>query len=132
MSTLTNRYPFLVYSVGCNAGRFDNDPFSPDCIAEELVKLDRHGAFGVLCNPRVGWYEPREVERFSGEFQAHFFEALLQRGHARLGQASQLAKHRLLAQVERSGRMPYRWCYYEITLLGDPHLPIAMTPASSN
>ena len=36
------------------------------------------------------------------------------------------------AQVEESGRMPYRWCYYEITLLGDPPLSIAMTPSSSN
>ncbi len=36
---MTNEDLFLAYSVSCHAGRFDNDPFSPDSIAEELVKL---------------------------------------------------------------------------------------------
>ena len=126
VGALSNQLPFLLYSVGCNAGQFDNDPFSPDCIAEEMMKLTRHGAFGVLCNPRAGWYAPREVERFSGEFQVRFFERLLRQGPTNLGRASQLAKHDLLGQVETSGLMPYRWCYYEITLLGDPHTSLRL------
>lgn len=120
---LVNQWPFLVYSVGCNAGEFDNDKFSPDSIGEELVKRDVTGAFAAILNSREGWYDPTNEWQYSGEFQTQFFDHLLNRLETNLGVANQLAKHDLVGLVETTGPiMTYRWCYYEITLFGDPHL----------
>lgn len=134
LDSITNLHPFFAYSVGCNVGQFDNDKFSPDAIGEELVKRHSRGAFAAIFNSRLGWYDPTDEARFSGEFQEKFFEGLLSQGRTNLGAANQLSKHAMLAQVESSGIMTYRWCYYEITLFGDPHLawqapspPIAVT-----
>ena len=129
LGAVTNEDLFLAYSVGCHAGRFDNDPFSPDSIAEELVKRPGHGAFAAIFNARLGWFDPRRVWSYSGEFQVRFFEQLLDKGQIHLGKACQLAKHDLLGQVETRGLMPYRWCYFEITLFGDPHTSIQLAPA---
>ena len=122
IDALTNTTPFLAYSVGCNVGQFDNDRWSPDAVGEELVKRNRHGAFAAIFNSRLGWYDPIDESKYSGEFQARFFEHLLARGQTNLGVANQFSRHDLVGQIESSGLMPYRWCYYEITLLGDPHV----------
>jgi hypothetical protein len=122
LNLLTNAWPFLACSVGCNVGQFDNDRFSPDCIGEELVKRHRYGAFAAVLNSRLGWYDPQDEAKYSGEFQTRFFEELLAEDDIRLGTAHLLAKQELIGQVESSGIMTYRWCYYETTLLGDPHL----------
>ena len=123
---VTNEDLFLCYSVGCHAGRFDNDSFSPDSIAEELVKLPRHGAFAAVFNARAGWYDPRKVWRYSGEYQIKFFEQLLDKGQTHLGKACQLSRQELLGKLETSGVMAYRWCYFQINLLGDPHTPVRL------
>ena len=73
VDSLTNRYPFFAYSVGCNAGEFDNDPFSPDCVGEELLKRHSRGAFAAVLNSRLGWFNPVNEEQYSGEFQTRFF-----------------------------------------------------------
>ncbi len=122
LAALSNPDPFLVCSVGCHAGRFDNDQLSPDSIAEQMLTLRSHGACAALVNAREGWFDPRQEWRYSGEFQARFLAHLLNPVQARLGPAYQMAKHDLLGQVETSGTMPYRWCYYDTTLLADPHL----------
>jgi hypothetical protein len=131
LNALTNQDLFLAYSVGCNAGQFDNDRFSPDSIGEELVKRPRFGAFAAVFNSRAGWYEARREERYSGEFQTKFFQQLLKKGQTRLGTACQVAKHEMLGHIEASGIMPYRWCYYEIILFGDPHVSLKLPGAAS-
>jgi hypothetical protein len=127
LGALTNADLFLAYSVGCHAGRFDNDSFSPDSIAEALVKQPRHGAFAAIFNARAGWFDPQQVGKYSGEYQVRFFEQLLNKGQANLGKACQLAKQDLLGRVETSGGMAYRWCYLEITLFGDPQLAVQLS-----
>jgi hypothetical protein len=122
VDAIANDFPFFAYSVGCNVGQFDNDKWSPDCIGEELVKHNSRGAFAAVFNSRLGWYDPQVAWRYSGEFQLAFFDQLLANGQTNLGAANQLSKHDLLGQVESSGLMTYRWCYYEITFFGDPHL----------
>lgn len=119
---LTNQWPFLAYSVGCNVGQFDNDRFSLDSIGEELVKQHSRGAFAAILNSRLGWYDDQDEAKYSGEFQTRFFSHLLSNRQTNFGMANQLGKHDLAGQIETSGIMPYRWCYYEITLFGDPHL----------
>ena len=120
---LTNQWPFLLCSVGCSAAEFDHGKFWPDSIGETFVNGSRYGAFAAVLNARAGWFDPQYPWKYSGEFQAELLKELLQRGHVSLGMANQLSKEALIGQVETKGLMTYRWCYYGITLLGDPHLP---------
>jgi hypothetical protein len=117
IDSLNNTEPFLVYSMGCYCGAFDYS----DCFAEELVKRNAYGAFSVIMNSRYGWFNPNNEGMFSGEFMACFFDELLVHGKRNIGEANQLAKQDMLGAVETSGDMVYRWCYFEITLFGDPH-----------
>lgn len=121
LDALANAFPFLAYSVGCNVGQFDNDRYSPDSIGEELLKRNNRGAFAAILNSRLGWYDSQDESKYSGEFQHSFFYQLLTQGSHHLGVANQLGKEDLIAHVESGGIMTYRWCYYEITLFGDPH-----------
>ena len=122
LKRLTNQWPFLVCSLGCSAGEFDHGKFWPDSFGEALVNGSSHGAFAAILNARAGWFDPQYPWRYSGEFQQKFFEELLRHGNRNLGLAHQRSKEDLIGQVENSGCMTYRWCYYEITLLGDPQL----------
>ncbi|MDD5706376.1 MAG: C25 family cysteine peptidase [Kiritimatiellae bacterium] len=122
LDALANASPFLLYSTACNAGAFDNNFGLGDCIAEELVKRNACGAFAVVANTREGWYKQTEEWRYSGEFQQRFFQRVLADERTAVGVAHQLARQDLLGNVETSGsNLPYRWCYFGITLFGDPH-----------
>ena len=125
LDKLTNAAPFLLHSTACNTGAFDNDQWGDDCIAEELVKRDAHGAFAVVANSREGWYDTTHEARYSGEFQGRFFDRLLANHRTPIGVAHQLAEQDLLGSVETSGSsMPYRWCLFGLTLFGDPHAAV--------
>ena len=127
LDALTNPTPFFCYSTGCDAGAFDNPSWIPDCIGEELVKRNAGGAFAAIFNSRLGWFTAQQPWKYSGEFQQAFLDQLCSRGNTTLGQAHQLAKQALVGLVETSGDMPYRWCYFDLNLLGDPYTPI-VTP----
>ena len=126
---LTNEWPFFLCSVGCSAAEFDHGKFWPDSIGESLVTGSRHGAFAAVLNARAGWFDPQYPWEYSGEFQTKLFEELLRRENVSLGFAHQRGKEDLAGQVERAGAMTYRWCYYGMTLLGDPHAPFRFAPA---
>jgi hypothetical protein len=123
---LTNEHLFLVNSPACRSGNF---PYA-DCIGEEFSKGTSHGAFAVIMNTDNGWYDHDATWRFSGEFQQTFFNRLLTQGVTNVGRALQLSKHDMVGSVEMTGPMPYRWCYYEITLLGDPHTALKTFPTT--
>ena len=126
VDAITNQNLFFCYTVGCNAGQFDNDNFSPDSIGEDFIKRHTNGAFAAVLNSRFGWFDPQQEWKYSGEFQLRFFNELLSLGRTNIGMANQLSKHDMVGQVESTGIMPYRWCYYEINLLGDPHTPFRL------
>jgi hypothetical protein len=128
LDSLTNQRPFLAYSVGCDVGQFDNFYLLPDCIGEELVKRHARAAFAAVFNSRVGFYDPQEEWKYSGEFQLKFFDQMLTRGRTGLGVANQLSKHDMVGHIETASPMAYRYCYYEITLFGDPHTAIQVAP----
>jgi hypothetical protein len=123
LTRLTNEWPFLACSVACNVGQFDHGKFYPDSFGETLINGGPHGAFAAILNARAGWFDPQYPWKYSGEFQAGLFAELLQDGHQHLGMANQRSKENLIGLVEQDGRMTYRWCYYGISLLGDPHVP---------
>ncbi len=126
LDAVTNRDHFLVYSVSCAAGAFDNGAILSDSIGEEFVKRGPHAAFAGIFNSRDGWFDADDATRYSGEYQSVFFDNLLGRRQVQLGAANQDSRERLLGQVESDGVMTYRWCHYEITLFGDPHAPFLL------
>ncbi len=136
VSILTNQVPFLIYSTGCNSGKFDNFHLSSDCIGEEFIKRNAYGAFAAILNSRLGWYDPQHEWKYSGEFQAVFFNGLLRAGHAIIGKADRQSREALIGNVETSGSMPYRWIYMNLILFGDPHafvdVPVTLTLPSVN
>ncbi len=119
LPALANTPLFFLYSTGCDAGAFDYYAW-PDCIGEELIIRSDYGAFATLVNSREGWFDAQQEWLYSGEYQHAFFDMLLAGGGTTLGAAHQWAKHTLIGNVELSGNMPYRWCYFGLTLLGDP------------
>jgi len=130
VALLTNVWPFLFYSAGCDAGAFDNFFTLPDCVGEELVKYNQHAAFAAVLNTRLGWFDGQHEWLYSGEYQRCFFSGLLTGGQSLVGTAQQLAKQDMIGSVETSGNMPYRWCYFGLVLLGDPcvsiHVPLSL------
>jgi hypothetical protein len=131
LAKLTNEWPFLLCSGGCSAAEFDHGKFWPDSFGEALINGSRYGAVAAVLNARAGWFDPQYPWEYSGEFQAGLVAELLQRGHPNLGVANQNSKEELIGHVEGSEPMPYRWCYYDITLLGDPHLPFRVPVAGT-
>ena len=123
LDSLTNPSFYIIHSIGCYPGAFDYS----DAMAEHFTKRNTHGAIAVLMNSRYGWYAHNYEWAFSGQFQEAFFDNLLSKGNINIGIAHQKAKEDLIAYVEPEDDddgMVYRWCYYEITLFGDPHMPL--------
>ncbi len=114
---LTNEFPFLLYSQGCDAGAFDSD----DCIAEHFVKNET-GAFAVVANSRYGWYSPESTLGTSQVFDREFLDAIFNKGVTNLGKALQESKEVNIGDVLQTGST--RWCYFDLNLLGDPETPL--------
>ncbi len=117
---LANDKPFLFSSIGCEIGRFDRDAHTPPSMGERLVTLPRTGAFAAVVNARAGWFDALEPGRYSNELQVEFYRQLLSGRGVPLGRAVAASKEAFLGALEVSGSMPYRGCYLQWTLLGDP------------
>jgi hypothetical protein len=113
-SGLTNDNPFFVYSQGCYAGAFDQG----DCMAEAFTVKGDGGAHAVIMNSRYGWYAPGSNLGSSNLFHRELLEAIYERHVTRLGDANDLSRHELMATATDLGSM--RWCYFNLTLFGDP------------
>ncbi len=119
MSDLNNTDLCLVYSQTCLAGHFDGT----DCWAEYMnIKTD-YGAFAVIMNARYGWGEFSSTDGPSERFNREFWDAVYStsEGKPELGRANQDSKEDNLYRVNEDCM---RWCYYEITLFGDPTVSI--------
>ena len=115
--SMTNSFYPIHVSVACYSGAFDYN----DCLAEKYVLNPNGGAIACLFNSRYGWYEDSNAEAYSGEFLEKEFYELFQNGSQNLGKMLQKAKEHFVSQATNYG--VYRWCYYEINLLGDPETP---------
>jgi len=128
VDALTNDKPCFIYSQGCYSGAFDN---YWDCVAEHFTVKTIHGAFAGIWNSRYGifansstngpnqWYHRKFLDAIYGESQDDFKMREIGRAHT-------------YSREENIYRMDYtslwgratRWCYYTITLFGDPQLAI--------
>ncbi len=126
---LTNNKYFFIYSQACLAGHFDG----LDCFAEQMTVKTDHGAFAVIMNTRYGLGQRGGTDGPSQRFARQFFDAIYGEStinpiYREIGVANQDSKedNRFLFL---NGEI--RWCYYEITLFGDPQLSLK-TPSENN
>jgi len=134
-NSLTNDKPFLGYSQGCYAGAFDNRTPPPpwancgyishDAIAEHLTTNNSHGAFAFIANTRFGWGLPGSTNGPSQRFDREFFDALFGENIVNVGKANQDSKEDNAGLISNAY---IRWCYYQITLFGDPETEINVAP----
>ncbi len=116
---LTNgsRLP-LVYSIGCWPAAFDLE-----CIAEDFVNNPNGGAVAFIGNSRYGWGSPGNPHfGYSDRFDQQFYRFVFQENVVEVGRALALAKAYYMPFARQEN--VYRWCEYEINLLGDPELPL--------
>lgn len=124
--TLTNALPFLVYSIACNSGAFDN----PHCYAEQLVSAT-NAAFAAVMNTRNGWFFSNSLGGPSPYTQRVFWEKIFDGEAATIGEANECSRRKILGNCNVFNY--WRWVYLELTLFGDPATPlfpaINLTPA---
>jgi archaellum component FlaG (FlaF/FlaG flagellin family) len=118
---------FIGYSQGCYCGSFDNrydygDYAGYDCISEHLT-TQPHGAVAFIANSRYGWGTYSSTDGPSQHYDREFWDAVLGEDLRNIGIANQDSKE---DNAGRVGDEIERWCYYEITLFGDPELALKL------
>ncbi len=116
MDALTNgARQGIFYSMGCDPAAYDSD----NCIAEHFVRNVNGGGLAFVGNSRYGWYNTGMYNTYSMRYDVAFFAAIFAQGHTRLGDAFSAHKNSFTPNDDY-----YRYCYTELTLLGDPEVPI--------
>jgi hypothetical protein len=119
MDTLTNgNKQTILYSMGCDPAAYDVD----DCIAEHFVQNTNGGGIAFIGNSRYGWYEWATYDTLSMGYDVHFFKSLFSEGLCNLGAA--FSDHKNDGYQEYPGDDYYQYIFTELTLLGDPEMPI--------
>ncbi|KAA0002539.1 MAG: hypothetical protein FE048_03565, partial [Thermoplasmata archaeon] len=113
-------YPIYIAPI-CLSGAFDYN----DCIGEKYLLNEEGGTSACILNSRYGWYSPSNAHTYSGEFAERQFYELFEEGRENLGKMMQIAKEHF--SFSAAANPTYRWCYYEINLLGDPETPVLTT-----
>ncbi len=108
----------ILYSIGCWPAAFDYD-----CIAEHFITNPNGGGVAFIGNSRYGWGSPgNAVYGYSDRFDQQFYKHLFIDNIYQIGNALSAAKS---VYVPYAGQENvYRWCEYEVNLLGDPEMPI--------
>ena len=123
LNSLKPNQPFMIYTQGCHGGRFTVD----DCIIEKFL-LNPNGAFACFSNSHYGLgpEDPDDDETVqcrgaSQYFHRQFLHTLWQNETNRLGELNQRSKE---ANIPWMHHGTTRWVFWEMNLLGDPHLPL--------
>ena len=107
-----------IFSIGCWAAAIDYD-----CIAEAFLSNPNGGAVAFIGNSRYGWGSPGNPGfGYSDRFDDKFFYFLFKEKSLSLGEAIGLAKAFYVPFAQQEN--VYRWCMFEINLLGDPETPL--------
>ncbi|MFH1746553.1 MAG: C25 family cysteine peptidase [Planctomycetota bacterium] len=115
MSNLTNGdRQSIYYSIGCWACDYAADT----CIAESFVRNANGGGIAFIGNSRYGWYQPYQTDGVSLRYDRIFFASIFASRQYNLGAAFSFHKNVC------SGQGYYDYIFTELTLLGDPELPI--------
>jgi hypothetical protein len=118
MDALTNGdKQAIFYSMCCDPAAYDTDS-----IAEHFVRNSNGGGIAFMGNSRYGWYMPGSVNTYSLGYDIHIFKSVFQGNFYNLGAA--FSNHKDSAYLDSPGDEYYQYIYTELTLLGDPELPI--------
>lgn len=116
MDELTNgNKQGILYSMGCDPAAYDTS----NCIGEHFVQNSNGGGLAFIGNSRYGWYYVGSTDTLSMGYDIEFFRSIFQDNLYKLGAAFSDHKN---DGVDSSAVSKY--CYTELTLLGDPELPI--------
>jgi hypothetical protein len=119
MDSLTNgNKQTILYSMGCDPAAYD----ASISIAEHFVRNKNGGGIAFIGNSRYGWYEYQNYVALSMGFDTHFFTSLFQENLSNLGTI--FSAHKNEAYQDDPGDEYYKYIFTELTLLGDPELPI--------
>ena len=105
----------ILYTLGCWACDYSN---GSTCIGEAFVRNNGGGGVAFIGNSRYGWYVPFSDDGASLRFDRYFFRSLFNQQHYTLGDC--FSDHKDDAHASDSSQ----YIYTELTLLGDPELPI--------
>ncbi len=113
----------IINAISCMPGAFDSAVL-PSCLAESILNSSNTGV-GAIMNTRYGWYNPSSrvvdySELFSIRFYDHFFDVSAPL-YMRFSYCHQSSKERYRNQA-LSLNSTWRWCYYELTLFGEPSM----------
>jgi chitodextrinase len=119
MDSLTNgNKQTILYSMGCDPAAYD----VPICIAEHFVRNKNGGGIAFIGNSRYGWYNYGTYDTLSMGYDIHFFKSLFQENFSNLGAA--FSVHKNEAYQDDPTDDYYKYIFTELTLLGDPELPV--------
>ncbi len=105
----------IFYSIGCWSDAYDYSA----CIAEHYVRDSNGGGVAFVGNSRYGWYNSGNTNSLSMSFDRYFFRSLFQQSHYILGDC--FSDHKNDASTYDDY---YKYIFTELTLMGDPELPI--------
>ncbi|KYK25164.1 hypothetical protein AYK24_10465 [Thermoplasmatales archaeon SG8-52-4] len=113
------------YSIGCWASAFD---FS-NCIAEHFVRDTDGGGVAFVGNTRYGWYSVGDDDLASLRYDRYFFRSFFNQNHYKLGDL--FSDHKMDAYNSMNIGDYNKYIFSELTLLGDPELPLWMNDPSN-
>ncbi len=108
----------ILLSIGCWPAAFDYD-----CIAEHFINNPDGGGVAFIGNSRYGWGSPGNPEYgYSDRFDQQFYASLFSRDVYHLGATVGDMKSFYVPFSQQEN--VYRWCQYQVNLLGEPEMPI--------
>ncbi len=119
MRNLTNQNKYgIMYSIGCWPAAFDKN-----AVAEDFITNPNGGGVAFVGNSRYGWGSPgNPLFGYSDRFDQEFFRQLFHNDIHHIG-ATLAATKAFYAPLSARENV-YRWCQYELNLLGDPEMMI--------
>ncbi len=118
-----NHSLYITYSQGCYCGSFDNrttgGSYTSDCINERITTEISNGAVAAIANSRYGWGAHESTNGSSQYFDRQFFDAVFGEGITNIAWANQDSREDNIWAISYAQN---RWCYYELTVFGDPLL----------
>lgn len=107
----------IFYSIGCWPAAIDYD-----AIGEHWVHA-AHAGVAFVGNSRYGWGSPGNPgSGTSDQFDREFFRQLFNEGIDRIGATHAAHKDAMVGLAQTSEY--YRYCLYELNLLGDPEMTV--------
>jgi len=119
--SMSNTFYPIHLSISCLSGNFSDN----ECLMEELLLSTNGGPSACIANSEVGCIAMDDASAYSSEYFEQIFKEMFIKGETNLGEINQHAKEHF--SMLASTQQQYRWCFFEINLLGDPETPLFTT-----